>query len=251
MLTLVTYNLYKGGAPNYSAFGRALTELSPDILLLQEVSKPEPYVEHAPEELRERIADARWGSAGTNYWGSAIYVRQGILSDLPIPDVLQGWVTAADMDGLAWRPGEKPLRIFCVHTPTRESRDYIAEVHRIIDAIKERAEGYDMVIGGDFNMTVGVCHEAETRQNTLQELAIHRRLRRELGLINSWQVLHPNQVLPQTYQHQFQADSALHHLDGLFVPATWYQHLESCDVLNGAPWVGRSDHFPLIASFAL
>ena len=44
MLTLVTYNLYKGGAPNYSAFGRALTELSPDILLLQEVSKPEPYV---------------------------------------------------------------------------------------------------------------------------------------------------------------------------------------------------------------
>jgi len=120
MLTLVTYNLYKGGAPDYSAFGRVLAELSPDILLLQEVSKPELYVEHAPEELRERIASARWGSAGTNYWGSAIYVRQGILTELPIPDVLQGWVTTAEVDGLAWRPGEKPLRIFCVHTPTRE-----------------------------------------------------------------------------------------------------------------------------------
>ena len=103
MLTLVTYNLYKGGAPDYSAFGRVLAELSPDILLLQEVSKPELYVEHAPEELRERIASARWGSAGTNYWGSAIYVRQGILSELPIPDVLQGWVTTASLQAHRWQ----------------------------------------------------------------------------------------------------------------------------------------------------
>ncbi len=99
MLTLVTYNLYKGGAPDYSAFGRVLTELSPDILLLQEVSKPELYLENAPADLKSQVASAHWGNAGTNYWGSAIYMRQGILTELPIPDALQGWVTAAEVDG--------------------------------------------------------------------------------------------------------------------------------------------------------
>lgn len=251
MLNLVTYNLFKGGPSDYSAFGRVLDELNPDILLLQEVSDPKLYLAHVPADLQEQAACAIWGKAGTNYWGSAIYARHGTLTPLPLPSDLGGWITAAEVDDLPWRPAKEPLRVFNIHTPTRENRNYIGEVHRIIDVITSMAEGYDVIIGGDFNMTVSARHEAEPRKNTVQEGEIHRRLRRELGLINCWQALHPNQALPQTYRHQFQADSAPYHLDGLFIPASWYRYLDTCDVLNVEPWVGRSDHFPVTANFTL
>jgi endonuclease/exonuclease/phosphatase family metal-dependent hydrolase len=167
-----------------------------------------------------------------------------------MPEEFRGWVTAADVRGLPWSPGERPLRLFCLHTPTRKDGNYLGEVNRIIDIIVSMAHGHDVVVGGDFNITVSLRHESEPKQNALGEPEALRRLRRELGLINCWQTLHPNQVLPQTHQHKFQADSAPHHLDGLFVPATWYRYLDSCDVLNGMPWIGRSDHFPVVASFA-
>lgn len=35
-----------------------------------------------------------------------------------------------------------------------------------------------------------------------------------------------------------------------WLDASWYRYLDTCDILNGAPWLGRSDHFPVVASFA-
>lgn len=247
MLNLITYNIYKGGAPDYSAFGRILTELNPDILLLQEASPPARYLAHIPPDLHDQVKHACWHNAGCNYWGSTIYVRTGNLTPLEMPDPLQGWVTAADVTGLLWYPGTQPLRIFSVHTPTRTPRNYPQEMNQIIDVIISKSVGYDIIVGGDFNITISASSEHPSNMQERLEAAIQQRMHHELGLINCWQALHPNQVPPQTYQHQFQSDAAPSHRDGLFVPASWQPHLESCVVLNDAAWIGRSDHFPVAA----
>ncbi len=139
-----------------------------------------------------------------------------------------------------------------IHAPTRVSHDYEGEVGAVLDVITRLAAGHDLIIGGDFNLTMSARHGAEERKNTPGERAIHRRLRDEFGLINCWQTLHPDEALSQTYRHFFSDDPQSFHIDGLFVPAAWQPFLKSCEVANGPAWRGsmNSDHFPIIATFA-
>ena len=37
--------------------------------------------------------------------------------------------------------------------------------------------------------------------------------------------------------------------DGLFVPRSWIDRLESCVVLAGEEWIGLSDHNRVVAQF--
>jgi endonuclease/exonuclease/phosphatase family metal-dependent hydrolase len=250
MPRLVTYNLYKGGPADYCALGRALSELDPDVLLTQEMSAPHLYRKGMSAPYRERLHDIRWCQADTNYWGSAIYTKYGVVSYLEVPNELRGWVTAAEVSGMPDFPGTGTVRIISVHTPTRKKSNYITEAQGVIDALKHLVVGHDTIVGGDFNITISRRQGETLDYKAEQELEVLERIEGELGLINCWQSLHPEQALPQTYQHQFQATSAPRHLDGIFVPANWLPYLQHCEVLNSGAWVGRSDHFPVMASIS-
>ena len=253
MLKLATHNLYRCGPKDYSAWARDLAVLDPDILLLQESSEPALYVGNLPPERHAQVHSAIWAQAATNYWGSAIYLKQGSSVEMSLPAELRGWVVGAEVRDLAWHPASPgPLCVFSIHAPTRVSRDYEGEVNAALDAIASLATGHAVIIGGDFNVTVSARHGAEERRNTLGERAIHRRLRDEFGLINCWQAIHPDEALSQTYRHFFSDNPQPFHIDGLFVPAAWQPFLKSCEVANGPAWRGsmNSDHFPIIATFA-
>ena len=62
-------------------------------------------------------------------------------------------------------------------------------VNSILDMIGKHRDGCDIVIGGDFNLSVSERHPSEERKNKKCNLEIQARLRNELGLINCWQTM--------------------------------------------------------------
>lgn len=103
-----------------------------------------------------------------------------------------------------------------------------------------------MIVGGDFNLTLGLRHPSEQLQQNQPELM--NRFRYELGLMNCWQMANSNQNLPQTLR--WCRNKALpFHCDGLFVPIGWYRSLEKAEVLAGDTWDILSDHNPVVATF--
>jgi endonuclease/exonuclease/phosphatase family metal-dependent hydrolase len=104
----------------------------------------------------------------------------------------------------------------------------------------------DWVLGGDFNLAVGVRHAGEAVPSDPPWLL--RRLRREFNLMSCWQAVHPNRDLAQTLRWS-RNPATPYHCDGLFVPAGWYRHLEDCQVITDPSWDRLSDHNPVVATF--
>ena len=75
-----------------------------------------------------------------------------------------------------------------------------------------------------------------------------RTLAGEFGLFNCWQAANPDQPLHQTLRWTGDRKTP-YHCDGLFVPKSWKDRLESCVVLSGDDWNQLSDHNPVIANF--
>ena len=260
MLKVATHNLYQGGLKDFSAWARDLNSFNPDILLFQESYAPVRYLGKLSPEVQAQAHGSIWAEetwktsteTKTNPWGSAIYLKQGASSELSFPADLRGWVVGAKLPDLVWPPApSSSIYVFSIHTPTGTPRGREREVNAILDVIATLAVGRDVIIGGDFNITVSVRHGAEKRKNTEGEKAIHRRLQEEFGLINCWQALHPDQPLAQTFRRYFNDDPQPFHIDGIFVPSAWRPFLKSCEVSSDSTWRGEmnSDHFPMMATF--
>jgi endonuclease/exonuclease/phosphatase family metal-dependent hydrolase len=183
-----------------------------------------------------------------NTWGSAVYVKAEVPRQLELPHY-RGWVVGVEISGADWLPSAaKPVRIFSLHAPTGQG-GYAPVVNSILDMIATQRNGCDIVIGGDFNLSVSERHPSEERKNKTCNLAIQARLRNELGLINCWQTMHPDTPLAQTLRWEKNREPAFH-CDGIFVPASWSARLKSCEVLSGPEWDEVSDHNPVLAEFA-
>jgi endonuclease/exonuclease/phosphatase family metal-dependent hydrolase len=159
-----------------------------------------------------------------------------------------GWVVGAEISGASWQGGSAdPLLAFSVQAPSRKGR-YPKQVNKLLDEIKKIAGGQDVVIGGDFNLTVSHWLGSD-RPVSNQELAIQARLADEFRLLNCWQGANPDQALHQTLR--WTNDRSIpYHCDGIFVPKAWKDRLESCVVLAGDEWDRLSDHNPVLACFS-
>lgn len=240
-MNIACYNLRLGGkAGNQVHWRQILEHAQPDIFLAQETKSPEHYL--TADRLRSFNSRVHWMSARNVSWGSAILTTKGVLQ----PIVMQshpGYVVAAEVRG--WGPPVergRRLRIFSLHVPP----PYIRSMNQILDEILSLpdAKKCDHVIGGDFNLTTGVRHPSEKRQQ--HNLFLLDRLRRELNLMNAWQIANPNRNLPQTLRWG-KDKSEPYHCDAIFLPARWYKHLESCHVLSSPEWDKLSDHNPVLA----
>ena len=120
-------------------------------------------------------------------------------------------------------------------------------MNSILDEISQIALGREIVIGGDFNLTVSHWPGSD-RPVSKQDLAIQARLADELGLINCWQEANPNELPHQTLRWSGNR-STPYHCDGIFVPRSWKERLQSCLVLAGEEWDRLSDHNPVVAQF--
>jgi endonuclease/exonuclease/phosphatase family metal-dependent hydrolase len=254
-LRIVAYNTFQGGPRDPAAWVPIMRELAPDVLCLQESRDPATWLP-ALDALPGGSGAILWQAvprvlSSKTPWGSALWVRGGTLTPLPLPDDFVGWVAAALVTGPAWPGlGIVPLPVFSVHAPTRESRsNYIAEMHRLLDYILAAWPGQPMILAGDFNVVAGRRQSDEPIKIGKKEYSVLDRLGADLGLIACWQAAHPGEPLGRTLRWPRRPDSLPYHCDGIFVPAAWAGTLAGCDILEDTAWQKRSDHNPVVARF--
>jgi endonuclease/exonuclease/phosphatase family metal-dependent hydrolase len=177
-------------------------------------------------------------------WGSAIFVKSGLIKPISIPNEFAGYLVGVELDECSWPAiGQRSLQIFSLHAPA----PYKKTVNQILDFISSLANDCELIIGGDFNLTTGVRHLSEPLQGNNRWLL--ERLRKEFNLLSCWQAANPNCDLPQTLRWG-RDKTKPYHCDGIFAPASWYRYLEECNVLSAPTWDNSlSDHNPVVAIF--
>lgn len=242
-MKIATYNILKGGRLRIHWI-RMIEERRVDLLLVQESY---PQDEHLPPLLYPRSKKRSvWEMVEQNYWGSAVYSKTGTLKRIPVRG-FRGWVVGAELQGAAWQSNaDDKILVFSIHAPSR-AESYAKQVDKILDEISRLANGRELILGGDFNLSVSRSIHSD-RPVSKQDLAIQARLAEEFGLINCWETANPDLPLPQTLR--WTKDRTIpYHCDGLFVPQSWRSRLQSCVVLSGDDWDRLSDHNPVIADF--
>ena len=239
-MRIITYNLRAGGA-GMTHWGKVFDEFDPDVFLIQETYEP---IQHLPPLIYgERHRDACWKRVEGVKWGSAVWVKNTAARPLELPD-FHGNVVGVEVDASAFSVSDgRPIRFFSVHAPDRGG--YQRAVNSILDMIEANRGDADLVVGGDFNLTVGVRLESEELKTSKADLAILARLSDEFGLVSSWQAANRGIPLPQTLRWAKDRVPPFH-CDGIFIPQNWTSRLRSCTVVTGPEWNDQSDHNPVM-----
>lgn len=239
-MQIITYNLRFGGSGKIH-WAKILEDFDPDVFLVQESYDP---IEHLPPLIHgDRHRFASWSSVSGRKWGSAVYVKNRLASRIQLPD-FHGHVAGVKVDGSVFPASERrSLFLFSVHAPERGT--YQESVNSILDMIQDNRGDSDLVIGGDFNLTVGERHESETMKTTEADSAILARLRGAgFGLVSAWQSANAGLPLPQTLRWS-RDKLPPYHCDGIFIPERWTTRAR-CTILSGPEWDGLSDHNPVM-----
>jgi endonuclease/exonuclease/phosphatase family metal-dependent hydrolase len=245
MTRIISYNLRSGGSTlQGNHWQKVFHELSADVVCAQESLHPSKYF--TEDEFRE-FKGCIHRCVPNGKWGSAILSKRYCLEEILMPS-LAGWVVAARISDFELDGAKRPLSIFSVHAPS--PGPYEHAVSNILDKISTAWDGLPIVVAGDFNITTAIRHQSEAPlKNTKGETALLSRMRNEFGLVNAWQVLHPNKNLPQTLRWTGN-HSVPYHCDGIFISSTLVQQLENAEVVTGEPWEVISDHNPLMVDLS-
>jgi exonuclease III len=244
-MKICTYNLRSGGHKNLGNHWQLLLkDLEADIVCAQESEDPSRYF--IPETF-SGFKSCIHANVAHGKWGSAILAKDHVLTRIEIPG-FNGWVTGARIRDVKIDGIPKTLTVFCIHAPSPGS--YESHVNRFLDEIGPYRDDTPLLIAGDFNLTTAVRHNSEDgMKNTPGERRIHERLRREFGLLNAWQVLHPNQNLPQTLRWT-NAPSKPYHCDGIFISHSLVPYLVRAEVIEDGEFASLSDHNPILIELA-
>ena len=204
---------------NHAAAWRHLVHgLQPDVALLQETVPP-------PVTPPAQVTHGRAYTAQS--WGSAVYIREGTMSELPLPAEHQGWVIAAEI----LLPNADPLVVVSVHARILD-RKVRPNLDRAFEAIEELLAGRSFVLGGDLNLSrnydtaYGTKHHAEF----LDGLAAR-------GFFECMRKFHVEEQ--RTFWGR---TSRSYQNDHLFVSDDLADRVSACEVSDHA---GLSDHSPL------
>jgi endonuclease/exonuclease/phosphatase family metal-dependent hydrolase len=104
-----------------------------------------------------------------------------------------------------------------------------------------------VILGGDWNLTVGLRRSGEERNNRPGESDLLARLENEFGLRSAWDVANPDLPLPQTLRWM-RNPTTPYHCDGIFLPQ--WRHVEKATVLTGETWADLSDHNPVAVDWS-
>ncbi len=244
--SIVSYNIHKGFSASNRRFilpdiRQALTDLDPDLLLLQEIQGEHSHKskkhEHWPDvDQAEYLAEQQWRFHV--YGKNAVYRRghhgNAILSRFPI----QTWenINVALMKShsrsllhaeIASLPGSEPLHLICVHLglfSSERDQQYRQLLQRLHSHVPDSAP---LIIAGDFNDWPG---------------SADRFIHAELGVREAFE------EQDGRFARSFPALKPVLTMDRIY-----YRGLDlvQCKTLTGRPWRRLSDHVPLLAEFLI
>lgn len=246
-MKIATYNFCRGGKPDYRTLFRLFETLQPDIVTGQEACPLAQYLAHTPEYRSVFSSTFTWGQASTNYWGSFVYAKDGTTENIPLTNIkLAGWVVGVEIkNSILNTYSAKPIRIFSIHNPTRTESTYFREALAIVEELKNHKDIADLIVSGDFNLTITERNAQEHRKNSEEDKVIISKIRDELGLVNCWKTVHPEKFLDQTF-HGGQFPAPPFHIDGIFIPQAWKHRIQACEVVSPPKYEWfEGDHYPM------
>lgn len=246
-LRLLTYNILRGGVGREQPLAAVINEQAPDIVVLQEATRP---------DVVERLAQA----TGMIVHGATRGRSLGFMSRVPIQEyhwVRPRWSQHAFLEIV---PEDADLRIFgvhlsAVHAAWTEARR-VRELRALLHAIKQHDRSRHVLVG-DFN-TLAPDERLDVSKLPLRLRALvwlsGGRIRWQTiaivlgaGYVDGFRLLHegdPGLTFPTWAPHT--------RLDYVFIPAAFAERLTACHVVVDHSSLGQaSDHFPVFAELRL
>jgi endonuclease/exonuclease/phosphatase family metal-dependent hydrolase len=241
-LRLLTYNIRYGGVGRVDALASVVNQCAPDVVVLQEATRPEVVAQLA-------------AATGMPFWAAEPAHSVGFMSRHKLrhqwhrPPASRRAFLELVPEGEAWR-------IFGVHLSAVHSnwteRRRVRELRAVLAGIAQYQHGFH-VVTGDFN-TIAPGETLDIRKLPARLRAFvyltGRTIRWETiqimldaAYVDGYRVLHPAEsglTFPAADPHV--------RLDYMFVPSAFAPRLKSCAVVNGTPvTTTASDHLPVVA----
>lgn len=238
---LLTYNIRVGGAGRVEPLANVINACHPDLVLLQEATRPGVI-----EELAARTAMKDWRA----------FPRQslGYMSREPVTHAAWHRPRLSHHAYVEVMPAGRHMRIFGVHLSavlaawTERRRHY--ELRALLRSIADRQEGLH-VLAGDFNtlapgapLDVGRLplrlrpfvwlSGGRIRWRTIQTVL-------DAGYVDAYRLLHPDdpgRTVP--------AGDPQVRLDYAFLPAAYTDQIINCEIFDHADVPIASDHRPVV-----
>jgi exodeoxyribonuclease-3 len=238
---ILSYNIRRGGRGRESALAAVIGSVSPDVVVLQEATRPE-VVEQISRE------------AGMQQWAARAGDSLAFMSRVPVAHYAWHKPRVSRHAFLEIVPASTTWRVFGVHLSAVHAawteRRRVFELRALVRAIGEHQHGPHVLIG-DFNtLAPGDLLDIRKLPHRLRALVwlSGGRIRWKtiatvlaFGYVDAFRRLHPNDLgytLPTPDPHV--------RLDYAFVPGAFVQHVRACEILRTPEAAAASDHFPLL-----
>jgi exodeoxyribonuclease-3 len=241
-LRLLTYNIKRGGVGRVAAIARVVASCAPDIVLLQEATRPDVV-----EEIARLTGMADPRSYANQSLGFLSRERAACAASHRPRFSRHAFIEVA--------PAGEAVRLFGVHLSAIHAawteRRRLMEVRALLRSIAHHQHGFH-VLAGDFNTL------APDAQLDLRRLPA--RLRPFVWLSGGrirWRVIQT--VLDAGYVDAYRSQHALApghtmpswdphvRLDYVFVPRAFADRIESCEIVTHPDAAAASDHLPVFA----
>ena len=242
-MRLLTYNIRYGGVGRVNALAGVINAVAPDVVVLQEATRPEVVAQLA-------------GATGMKTWAAQAGHSVGFMSRIEIGRHHWHRPPASRRAFLEIVPAGESFRILGVHLSAVHSnwteRRRVRELRQVLAAIQEHQHGFH-VVTGDFN-TIAPGETLDLRKLPPRLRAVvwvtGREIRWETvqtmldaGYVDGYRARHPEDP-----GFTFPAADPHVRLDYAFVPTSWTPRLKCAAVVKDAPGAASaSDHLPLLA----
>jgi endonuclease/exonuclease/phosphatase family metal-dependent hydrolase len=246
ILRLLSYNIRYGGSGREQALIAVISALAPDLVILQEATRP---------DVVERVA----GGTGMAQWGSRRGESLGFMSRRRVahaewhkPRFSRHAYLEVVPEGCEWRAFG--VHLSAVHAAWTERRR-VYELRTLLAAIAREQPGPHALVG-DFNtIAPGELLDIRKLPHRLRALVwmsggqIRWRTIQAIldaGYIDAFRHLQPDLVgctFPTWDPHA--------RLDYLFVPGEVIAQVQLCEVRTAPPAADASDHFPFFAELSV
>jgi exodeoxyribonuclease-3 len=241
-LRLLTYNIRYGGGGREAPLTAVIRACDPDLVVLQEATRPE-------------VVDLVARASGMQVWAARRGNSLAFMSRVPVGEHAWHQPAGSRHAFLEIALADRACRVFGVHLSAVHAawteRRRVRELRALLAAIRQHQHGFHL-LAGDFN-TLAPGELLDVRQ-------LPFRLRPFVWLSGGairWRTI--QEVLDARYADAFRVQhptatgltfpTANPHvrLDYVFVPASQVSRLKSCAVVTSDPAAAASDHFPLVA----